>query len=102
MRLVLLVLLAGLVGCAARQKSTPWYDVKGASDAKASRQTAQGTLLGFVEPQGTMAWLGVRYAQPPVGPLRWKAPRPPASWQGTREATRYGGLCPQLNGMLAG
>lgn len=101
MRLLLPVFVL-LSACAARQKPTPWYEVKGGADAKATRQTAQGTLVGFVEQQGTMAWLGVPYAQPPVGALRWKAPRPPASWQGTREATRYGGLCPQLNGMLAG
>lgn len=35
------------------------------------------------------------YAAPPVGPLRWKAPRPPASWEGVRPATAYGPVAPQ-------
>jgi para-nitrobenzyl esterase len=38
---------------------------------------------------------GIPYAAPPVGDLRWKAPQPPASWQGTREAKQFGNACPQ-------
>jgi para-nitrobenzyl esterase len=41
-------------------------------------------------------FLGIAYAAPPVGDLRWRPPQPPASWQGVRQATRYGPACPQL------
>jgi para-nitrobenzyl esterase len=99
MRHALLLLL--LCACAGRQKPLSWTEVHGTADAKATRQTAQGTLVGFAEPQGTYAWLGVPYAQPPVGALRWKAPRPVLPWTGAREATTFGALCPQLNGPLA-
>jgi para-nitrobenzyl esterase len=37
---------------------------------------------------------GLPYAAPPLGPLRWKAPEPPAHWSGVRDASRYGPDCP--------
>jgi para-nitrobenzyl esterase len=33
---------------------------------------------------------GVPYAKPPIGELRWRAPQPPAPWQGVREAKQFG------------
>jgi para-nitrobenzyl esterase len=42
------------------------------------------------------AFLGIPYAAPPVGKLRWRPPQPPARWLGVRQATRYGPACPQL------
>ncbi len=41
------------------------------------------------------AFLGVPYAAQPVDNLRWKAPQPPPSWPGIREAIKYGPACPQ-------
>jgi para-nitrobenzyl esterase len=38
---------------------------------------------------------GIPYAAPPVGELRWRAPRPPAAWQGVRQADKFGPACPQ-------
>ncbi|MFJ8825551.1 carboxylesterase/lipase family protein [Streptomyces sp. NPDC102467] len=38
---------------------------------------------------------GIPYAAPPVGDLRWRAPRPPTRWEGTRKADRFGPMCPQ-------
>jgi para-nitrobenzyl esterase len=35
------------------------------------------------------------YAAPPVGALRWKAPQPPASWKGVRDATQFAHRCEQ-------
>jgi para-nitrobenzyl esterase len=38
---------------------------------------------------------GIPYAQPPVGPLRWKPPAPLRRWQGVRDATAFGPECVQ-------
>lgn len=50
---------------------------------------------------GTHEWLGIPYAAPPVGPLRWKPPRPPAPWTTTLRATAYGNECTQSAGRSA-
>lgn len=47
------------------------------------------------EPQAA-AFLGVPYAAPPIGILRWKPPEPVRSWKGARAATQFGSPCPQL------
>jgi para-nitrobenzyl esterase len=41
-------------------------------------------------------WLGIPYARPPVGALRWEPPQPAASWTGVRDAVTYGNECTQL------
>jgi para-nitrobenzyl esterase len=38
---------------------------------------------------------GIPFAQPPVGPLRWKAPEPLPAWQGVRKAQSFGAACIQ-------
>ncbi|MGD0558636.1 MAG: carboxylesterase/lipase family protein [Streptosporangiaceae bacterium] len=43
----------------------------------------------------TDEYLGIPYAAPPVGALRWQPPRPAASWGGIREATSFAPHCPQ-------
>ena len=59
-------------------------------------KTEQGTVHGKTINDGKVrAWLGLPYAAPPVGDLRWKAPQPAPSWQGDRDATNYGAHCAQ-------
>jgi para-nitrobenzyl esterase len=58
---------------------------------------AQGGLHG-VQATNYDAWLGIPYAVPPVGSLRWKAPQPAASWSDTRDATHFGNRCVQGTG----
>ena len=43
----------------------------------------------------TRQFLGIPYAAPPTGALRWKAPRPAAAWKGVRDASRFATHCPQ-------
>ncbi len=40
-------------------------------------------------------FLGVPYAAPPIGPLRWKPPVPHQSWRSPLDATRFRDICPQ-------
>ena len=58
--------------------------------------TLQGRVQGKLIDDGKVrAFLGLPYAAPPVGQLRWKAPEPPASWQGVRDATKFASRCAQ-------
>jgi para-nitrobenzyl esterase len=43
----------------------------------------------------TSVFLGIPYAAPPVGELRWKPPMPVARWSGVRDATKFGSRCMQ-------
>ncbi|KAM4734643.1 fatty acyl-CoA hydrolase precursor, medium chain [Anableps anableps] len=64
-------------------------------------QTRLGRLRGqYVSVKGKEtgihAFLGVPFAQPPVGPtLRLAAPQPPEGWQGLRDATKQPNMCIQ-------
>src|SRR5438477_11816531 len=59
--------------------------------------TAGGVVRGRAAAAG-QEFLGIPYAAPPVGALRWQPPRPAASWHGTRAATAYAPPCPQPSG----
>jgi para-nitrobenzyl esterase len=56
--------------------------------------TRAGRLEG-VDGDGVGAFLGIPYAQPPVGARRWQAPEPAAAWTGTRRATELPPGAPQ-------
>ena len=58
-------------------------------------QTRAGRLLGQHLNPGVIAWKGIPYAAPPVGPLRWRPPQPVSPWQGLRPATSFGPDFPQ-------
>ncbi len=50
-----------------------------------------GVIEGKVGPeQGVRSFLGIPFAAPPVGDLRWREPQPVAPWDGVREATEFG------------
>lgn len=56
--------------------------------------TSNGPVRG-VDDGIVKVWRGVRYAAPPVGELRWRAPRAPQRWTEPAAATRVGPVCPQ-------
>jgi para-nitrobenzyl esterase len=53
-----------------------------------------GKLKGKLVGQ-TAEFLGIPYAKPPVGELRFMPPEPVAAWQGTRDASAFGLGCSQ-------
>ena len=75
--MLVIACVAVLVSCT--QKETISLEVK----------TQYGVLEGFEE-DGVKKFLGVPFAQPPVGELRWKAPQPVQAWEGVRSAKQFG------------
>jgi para-nitrobenzyl esterase len=56
--------------------------------------TSHGTLRGEAREQH-FRFLGVPYAEPPVGDLRFRPPLPPSAWSGVRDALKFGCVAPQ-------
>ena len=67
-----------------------------AEDVTLQVKTQYGVLEGFEE-DGVKKFLGVPFAQAPVGELRWKAPQPVQAWEGIREAKSFSDDPMQLN-----
>ena len=55
--------------------------------------TFAGTLRGAME-NGAAVFRGVRFAQPPIGDLRFKNPVPVAPWKGVQDALAFAPICP--------
>ena len=81
-------LLAGALSLGLAAAST-------AALAQASGPTVkihQGALQGATS-DGVSTYLGIPYAAPPVGELRWRLPAPGPTWTGARDATKPGASC---------
>ncbi len=55
-----------------------------------------GTVRGVTK-NGIHCFMGIPYAAPPVGDLRWRAPQPPMRWTGDRAAKAFGASAMQGN-----
>jgi len=58
-----------------------------------------GDLQGAVD-GGARRFLGIPFAAPPLGALRWRPPAPIVPWQGMKDATAFGPACAQLSSVI--
>jgi carboxylesterase type B len=56
-------------------------------------EARSGRVRGITD-QGAEEFLGIPFARPPVGSLRWRPPQPAEPWTGVRDAAEYGNRCP--------
>src|SRR5260221_7042432 len=55
-------------------------------------ETKEGPVQGIIS-NGVNEFLGIPYAQPPIGSLRWQPPRDPEPWTNTRVAWEFAPIC---------
>ena len=87
---VLTLTAAGATAAGAGVPAAP------ANSGSAPLATTSAGVIRGVAMSGGLAFLGLPYAAPPVGNLRWRTPQPPADWRGVRDATRFAPSCPQV------
>lgn len=86
-------MLCAIAGCASMTESA---DAKGGGkESSLVVRTGSGWLRG-TRSGGVDRFLGIPYAAPPVGPLRWKPPQPPRPWSGVRKADQLPPRCAQI------
>lgn len=100
MRARWVVCLALLTLVAACTATAP--DKTGTVDERSKRSPAAGDVVGAVGPYGSFEYLGIPYAEAPVGDRRWRGPEPLARWDGTKRALEHGTACPQFGSPFAG
>jgi para-nitrobenzyl esterase len=66
------------------------------------RSTVAGDVVGFIDRHGARGWMGIPYAEPPSGDLRWRSPQPPRPWSGVKETLAASDICPQMKSALSG
>jgi para-nitrobenzyl esterase len=82
-----------LVACS----STPAPPAQGSVDITTDKGAVHGSSA-----DGVRAFLGIPYAAPPVGPLRFLPPKEATAWSTPRDTTAFGPNCAQLsNGALS-
>jgi para-nitrobenzyl esterase len=90
--MLILILIVSFSGC---DSATPESGDKGVADTESIRTTVYGKVIGFKGLYDSHAWLGIPFAKPPVGDLRWRSPQKPDSWQGMKESLEFKSHCPQ-------
>jgi para-nitrobenzyl esterase len=99
-RIALLLTVLALSACST---ATGKAAAPPATDPATARSLAEGGVLGYVDaPTGAHVWRAIPFAAPPVGDLRWRAPRPPAPWTGQRVSAKPAPWCPQQLSALDG
>ncbi len=72
----------------------------GSAEAQSAAPQRVVTSLGAVDGRdsaGVSRWLGIPFAAPPAGALRWKPPVAPVAWRTPRDASAYGPMCMQTD-----
>uniref|UniRef100_A0A8C2QF74 Carboxylic ester hydrolase n=1 Tax=Cricetulus griseus TaxID=10029 RepID=A0A8C2QF74_CRIGR len=81
--------------------------VHGQDSASPIRNTHTGQVRGSLvhvkdSDVGVHTFLGIPFAKPPVGSLRFAPPEPPEPWSGVRDGTSYPAMCLQSDIMTIG
>ena len=92
----LLVMISLLTLFTSNVQATPFNPQVDRARRFVMAQTTQGQVAGFHAENGLDIFLGIPYAEPPIGRLRFAPPQPVAKWEYVRPAYLFGPSCPQL------
>lgn len=79
----------------SNRKEAPISSSRPGSSRPSSPPNSQDSFATISALPEVETFLGVPYASPPVGSLRFMPPVTPTHWRGVRSATRHGPVCPQ-------
>lgn len=87
----------------AQPTNTRGDGVTASSELRRSKtiQTTYGPVQGFLD-DGMQKFLGISYAAPPLGDLRWLPPVPPHPWRKAQETVKFGPICAQHSDCFPG
>lgn len=99
--------IASIGSSALVSASLPWFSIRSNTGTTSVTTTSDplnvSTKYGFVYGREwdsyTYAWLGIPYAKPPVGELRWKAPQDPDPW-GAIDTREFANIPMQIASMM--
>ena len=100
--ILIVVAVAVIAGGILYIRSLPEPEMPAVRDDTTLRNTEGGEVAGFIDTYGARAWLGIPFAEPPAGELRWRAPRPPARSGEVIEALAADQACPQFETVFSG
>ena len=105
---LLIIILISLSSCTSDSSSSTPFGIDNVgnqvviqNDDPLIRSTNFGMIKGKRGEADTYGWLGVPFAKPPVGELRWKAPQDPASWNGVLQTDEFSNFCPQYGNYIS-
>jgi para-nitrobenzyl esterase len=93
-KLALALLLTAVFGVAATLAETKIWSVE-AIDTNPIIETDKGLVIGW-RTKGVSEFLGIPYAKPPIGALRWQSPQPMPNWSNVKFAKVFGPTCAQV------
>ena len=64
--------------------------------------TPQGPVQGVTTENGLQNIMGIPFAAPPTGDLRWRPPAPAPGWNDTRQANEFAPMCMQDTSVASG
>ena len=85
---LVLIGLSFIAGCTQKEPAA------GVVNETAVVKTDAGSVSGLNQ-DGLRVFLGIPFAAPPTGDLRWRPPAPVKPWDGVKETKEYAATCPQ-------
>jgi para-nitrobenzyl esterase len=89
------ILAIGLAVASQASTAARAAPVQAPACAAGTNVTTTGGPVCGITVNSVNEWLGLPYAAPPIGSLRWQPPQPPTPWTSTLQATAFGSECVQ-------